>query len=330
MEKNDRIKWIDILKAIAIILVVVGHIYNNDFAYKLLYSFHLPIFMFVSGWLYQKQKIGENIRKKATSILIPYFIFGILEIIYFILIESKFRDINLTVIQCLQGLFTGYRDFLEFNVHLWYLPFIFFVMVFYNILYNLGGNKLARSVSLILGIIYVFVDIPRLPLSINRFDLIFYFALGEFANNTIKFNNILKESNLLHQIIGFIAFLGLTIIMNYFDLTNYGLNYIIGIFGILSFICVAKILEEKDIILYKIGYSTLIVLCMHGPIYRVLIKLISIPLNISTEMVRDNLILSLIITFITTAMCYFVYKILLRYLPFVLGKKKMKIAQVTQ
>lgn len=322
MEKNNRIKWIDVLKAIAIILVVLGHIYNNNFVYRFLYSFHLPVFMFVSGWLYKKQKIYENIKKKATTILIPYFIFGILEIIYFFFIESKFRGINVSVIQCVIGLITGNYDFLGFNVHLWYLPFIFFVMIFYNVLYNLGGEKLARSISIILAITYIFVDLPNLPFSINRFDLIFYFSLGEFLNNKLKFNDILKQTNLLQQSIGLLVFLILTILMNYFKLTNYGLNYIVGIFGILLCICIAKILEEKDVVLCKMGISTLVILCIHGPIYRVLVKLFSLIFRISTQIVRQNLILVLIVTVVDLLICYYTYKILIKYFPFVLGKKK--------
>ena len=54
---KKRVGYIDIAKGIGIILVVMGH---NDFAlispfaHKLIYSFHMPMFFFMSGlfWSY--------------------------------------------------------------------------------------------------------------------------------------------------------------------------------------------------------------------------------------------------------------------------------------
>ena len=47
-----RIKDIDILRAIAIILVIVGHTPYPGFnpeLHKWIYAFHIPLFFFVSG-----------------------------------------------------------------------------------------------------------------------------------------------------------------------------------------------------------------------------------------------------------------------------------------
>ena len=48
-----RIAYIDILKGVAAFLVVLGHIvtYDADFhrLYNVIYSFHMPLFMFLSG-----------------------------------------------------------------------------------------------------------------------------------------------------------------------------------------------------------------------------------------------------------------------------------------
>lgn len=56
---NDlRISYIDQLKGIAILLVVLGHVigYNNcedSFLWRFIYSFHMPLFMFISGYVAQ-------------------------------------------------------------------------------------------------------------------------------------------------------------------------------------------------------------------------------------------------------------------------------------
>lgn len=43
MEK-ERLSWLDVLKGIGIILVVMGHIYSNSIIFNWLYSFHMPLF----------------------------------------------------------------------------------------------------------------------------------------------------------------------------------------------------------------------------------------------------------------------------------------------
>lgn len=63
--KNERNIYIDVVKGIAIILVVYGHcieyyskeyIYDNffysDIVHKIIYSFHMPLFMVISGYLF--------------------------------------------------------------------------------------------------------------------------------------------------------------------------------------------------------------------------------------------------------------------------------------
>lgn len=57
MEK-ERLSWLDVLKGIGIILVVMGHIYSNSIIFNWLYSFHMPLF-FLQQVVYIK--IGQCI-----------------------------------------------------------------------------------------------------------------------------------------------------------------------------------------------------------------------------------------------------------------------------
>ena len=88
--------WVDNVKVIACVLVVLGHFFQsmtqayilpaNDL-YKwfieTIYYFHFPLFFICSGYLYQKLSVvddikgwGENILKKLISLGIPYFTFS--------------------------------------------------------------------------------------------------------------------------------------------------------------------------------------------------------------------------------------------------------------
>lgn len=71
---------VDIIKGIGIILVIMGHISENLFINRLIYSFHMPLFFILSGYAYINYNKTNNIKdfiiKKLKTIVIPYFIYG--------------------------------------------------------------------------------------------------------------------------------------------------------------------------------------------------------------------------------------------------------------
>lgn len=67
---------INILKAFAIILVVSGHLQVSVVPFFPTYSFHLALFFFISGYLFKESyldNILKYIKRKAKSLLVPYF-----------------------------------------------------------------------------------------------------------------------------------------------------------------------------------------------------------------------------------------------------------------
>lgn len=93
MEK--RISWVDYSKGIGILLVVYGHVIlglhdsnvgfqslNYDLQHLFVYTTHMPLFFFLSGlfaanWV--KRDAGLAIWQKVRTLLIPYFIWGIIQ-----------------------------------------------------------------------------------------------------------------------------------------------------------------------------------------------------------------------------------------------------------
>ena len=48
--KQDRVEWMDVLKGLAIVLVVLGHIsYKCPHLKEFIYSFHMPLFFTLAG-----------------------------------------------------------------------------------------------------------------------------------------------------------------------------------------------------------------------------------------------------------------------------------------
>ena len=87
----NRENFIDASKGIGILLVVLGHVHNvPPYLQKWIYSFHMPLFFFISGYLfnsamYKQYKTSEFIKNKLRSLIIPYFLMALICYFLFIL-----------------------------------------------------------------------------------------------------------------------------------------------------------------------------------------------------------------------------------------------------
>ena len=82
---NKRVEWIDIAKGYGILFVIIGHLYLQDsFLTTQIYTFHMPLFFFLSGYVFSAKKYNFNefIKRKAKTILVPYFALGVCMIIF--------------------------------------------------------------------------------------------------------------------------------------------------------------------------------------------------------------------------------------------------------
>lgn len=75
---EDRNSNIDLVKGIGIILLIIGHISDGNLQ-KVIYSFHMPLFVVISGFLftYPLDKRGFIIQR-AKSLLYPYVSFNLI------------------------------------------------------------------------------------------------------------------------------------------------------------------------------------------------------------------------------------------------------------
>ncbi len=62
--KKSRVQFLDIARGIAIICIILGHL-NNSLINRVVFTFHVPIFFFITGYfMSSKYKIGDFIKKK--------------------------------------------------------------------------------------------------------------------------------------------------------------------------------------------------------------------------------------------------------------------------
>ncbi len=122
-----RVEYVDIAKGIGIILVVMGH---NDFAlispfaHKLIYSFHMPMFFFMSGMFFRSDApFWTFIQQRYNRVLKPFL--AIILLIYFANISFSKMSLIMASRRLLKAMYANgyYLDW----VQLWFLPHLFAV-----------------------------------------------------------------------------------------------------------------------------------------------------------------------------------------------------------
>lgn len=161
-----RDQRLDIMKGIGILFVVFAHVFHKS---GIIYQFHMPLFFILSGAAMTYSKSGFSLKKKAKSLLVPYFVFSIICFVYWALIESRFRPmhdvaifgdgIGLNVkLQQFANIFTAINCMSAFvyNIVLWFLPCLFMAELLYS---KIKGTKVEWVIDVLCIIIcYVAVS----------------------------------------------------------------------------------------------------------------------------------------------------------------------------
>lgn len=79
---RHRLNYIDRLKGFTIIFVVMGHLLvQRDIIYELISSFHMPLFIFLSGFVASSPSSIYIISGKFRKLMFPFFVVGICHIL---------------------------------------------------------------------------------------------------------------------------------------------------------------------------------------------------------------------------------------------------------
>ncbi len=288
-----RIDYIDIAKGIGIVLVVMGH---NDFAlispfgHKLIYSFHMPMFFFLSGMFFKPDMpFWAFARRRFERVLKPFF-FTLL-LIYFMTISFSKVSISVATTRAIKAMY-GNGHYLDW-VQLWFLPHLFAVSLFaWFFLRAVRRTNLFRVRWVILAIIYAagVLGIALLwPFEFNllgkeytvfglpySLDLVFvsgfFFLLGHELHK--KRPDAILENPLTLIISGLtliflVWYFPSTIDLNTRRFDSLPINTIEALLGILFILAIAKQMERAGWLssLFRyIGQASLVILIFQVPI----------------------------------------------------------------
>lgn len=152
------------------------------------------------------------------------------------------------------------------------------------------------------------------------FRYIGFLALGAFLADKKVDKKIQGQASVL-QIFEVLVLLGVNFTLAYFALKTGIMWFITATVGIAG-VMILSLLIDYNVILQYFGRISLVVLCIHGPVYRIIVKLVSIPLHMGADAVRGKFMLALIAVAITMVLCNVVYEIVVRIVPWMIGKRK--------
>lgn len=345
---QKRITYFDMVKGLAIILVVLGHIeYISDPLRTWISSFHMPVFFVVSGMLirYKNEQdisLSESVRKKAKGILIPYFWFSLLyffidiinvyrgEITSEILLRDTISSLTfygVSVLWFLPALFISEVLFLFLTKKLKpyiSIPLIAVLAILSYVIQLLCGDfASAHSASLLISALIDFMRVFLRGFIATAFVMIAYY--------TFPLINKRESFSIWELIIGIFMFLVNLVLsqingcvdFHYIKENNVPLFYICALLGSYSLILICKNCKYLKPIGF-FGKNSLVVMATHINTY-VLYAAILISWQIDRIVTRAKSYIFIfnimVITFIFEAV---IIVIINKFFPFILGKGKKK------
>lgn len=275
-----RKSHVDYIKAIGIILVIIGHINfaNSYFEIKeWIYAFHMPLFFFASGLVIKEAKMDKNFFvKKFRSLMIPFFIWGM------IYSELNFRNIE----------YIGYGSyntltFAHTLTSIWFLPAMLTGVILVQIVFKITKNiylQIGAMVSLALIGVYVPVIGRGYPWCIDVGLLAASFILLGYFSEKLLWEKTTRDFVIL-MIIGTLGTLlfhfnkvsgSSNVLMAKRNVGNPIYFFLVAVSGCMMVYGLARLIDnvwKDNRILDFIGTNTLAIFATHKPLIKVCEKL---------------------------------------------------------
>jgi len=297
----ERLVYIDILKGIAIILVVMGHMFSPYKNYldssvnQIIYSVHMPLFFFLSGYVFrvdkEKHYLRRTITKRVLTLLLPFFCFSA---VYCFVKDLSYYDL----------LFTD-----ELHYGYWFILVLFEITIISMFLKYLiivcGEGEMSKDLILNGIMILVLLIIAKMELIPEPYKSLFsidkvakfymFFQIGKFINTYLRIRKVFYNgwTYTSSAFIYFVAFM-----LWGYDLQNVGINsFLLALCGIV--VLTNMIEKNKELFNYKgilawLGKHTLEIYLIH------FFFLVHIPQNIIN---CNNIVYLQIILLLILSLC---------------------------
>lgn len=338
MLAQNRIAWVDYAKFIGIFLVVLGHTAIPTQAVNFIYAFHMPLFFFLSGYLFVAEKFSSLsffVKHRFSQLIVPYLCFSLITYLFWLFAGRKFgsdAEADISVLTPLLGIFyaTDTDNYLIHCGSLWFLPCLFLV----EIIYFFSRSRVGYLFLLLIFILAAyFNNLNRHFLLPWSFDaaltgLVFY----TIGNNSKTFLARISDLHISFKVLVTITFLILLVFLSTFngraDMgSNSYHNFLLFILTALAGICasiifsalLADLTGPRQVIVF-FAKATLVILAFHSIAGSLIKAVLHFGLKIRIEFLEDDLFLNILFSIASLIVLIPVNILINKYLPFMIGR----------
>ncbi|MGN1419254.1 MAG: acyltransferase family protein [Acutalibacteraceae bacterium] len=287
--KKQRIIWLDQLKAIAFLFVIIGHLEISEEFKSWIYSFHMPLFFFISGFTMNIKKtystpFPEYFKKISKRILFPYFWISLVILPFKYLRVEYIEHQEMPIAENIMGIFVSHSSLCQMvSLPLYFLTLLFLAQLLLWMLIKLSKGQFSMVLILsasILPVSLCTIDKP-MPWHINVVPAaVFMMCIGKVLKNLyVSYDDKIQNCSIPKYLLaGFLFFSAGYWIWKY----NGRISIFGNIYGEDFFLCVLSAaatscalamivmkLPEIKVLTY-FGQNTLLYLGMHYELIRLL------------------------------------------------------------
>ncbi len=283
-----RDTFVDRLKGYACFLVVFGHVIMGiriagvevpSFFYvleKFIWSFHVALFLFLSGYVYQitggwrsKETKWNFIKYKLINLGIPYLIFSVI----YILINSFISSAN-TQFSAADILWLWKSPVAQY----WFLYALFFLFCIWTALADVLKDRQIAILMILVG-----YAAPMFGISFGPFEVVMYSALAFGAGTFVKLS-YLKKGNIFVKLFVITGHVLAGVLLAHFDMLGYPIiketMMLLGIYASILFISLLEQYRPVDFFLEFVNRYSFQIYLLHT-IFTAGIRIVLIRMNVT-------------------------------------------------
>ncbi len=291
-EGKTRLDYVDVAKGMMILAVVLSHTWfaNSDILGDFL-PFSMPVFFFLSGFTFRPgRSYGLNMRRRAVSLLVPYFIFCAVCTLFFPVYADLVKKISMMSYAYLPTKGALWLAILKVDslnmlmcTPMWFLPALFTGSILFFALAGRTQKSLKKTVIAVAVLIAaaVVIDIAKKGTLVWFVDLAPYAAalmlLGAYFGSKKLYGKLdakwiviglalLAVSEILNRVFPGSA---RTSLVQYIEGGAwYGVltAFVIAVTGCIGSLCVARLVDLVPVlnkVFRWLGRNSLWILCIH-------------------------------------------------------------------
>lgn len=139
---RPRVAYIDVARGFAILLMVVGHTIDFGLGRDLIFAWHMPLFVLVSGmFISDGTSVARTLRRNARKLLLPYAGVGLVVQGLTAVASGGTPDVGQLIVQVVAGM--SFSQVLLPGVPsidvIWFIPFLMVVQLVFLAIIKLAG-----------------------------------------------------------------------------------------------------------------------------------------------------------------------------------------------